>query len=59
LHEAYTSEFFHYSCDFHHKGISLQVDGPLDGLGVVIAFDEIIGDVVMDGLMMLMLWLSQ
>jgi hypothetical protein len=56
LHEVHTSEFFHYSCGFHHKG--RFTGGSLDGLGIVIAFDEIIGDVVMDGLMMSMLWLS-
>jgi hypothetical protein len=30
----------------------------VDGLGVVLSLDEVIGDVVMDMLMMLILWLS-
>jgi hypothetical protein len=30
----------------------------VDGLGVVLSLDEVIGDVVMDILMMLILWLS-
>jgi len=48
--------FFHYSCDFHRK--CWFTGWPLDGLRVMLSLDEIIGDVVMDSLMMLMVWLS-
>jgi hypothetical protein len=40
LHEAYTSEFFHYAFDFYHKGRFLKIDGALDGLGVVRSLDD-------------------
>lgn len=40
----------------HIRG--LQIDGSLDGLGDMISLDEVIGDIVVDILMMFILWLT-